>query len=98
MLIILFFRTIKKIVNLYKMIGYNINVLWQTICMVVNPNAVHNFACQLHDGESDILSEYGSFLNMFQNNGVKIHFYKNNENLWLGCATVLGCIIYLLAV
>ena len=33
-----------KIVSHYKKIGYNINVLQQTACLVVNPIAVGNFA------------------------------------------------------
>ena len=33
-----------KIISRYKKIGYNINVLQQTACLVVNPNTVGNFA------------------------------------------------------
>ena len=33
-----------KIISHYKNIGYNINVLQQTACSVVNPNTVGNFA------------------------------------------------------
>ena len=33
-----------KIISHYKKIGYNINVLQQTACLVVNPIAVGNFA------------------------------------------------------
>ena len=33
-----------KIIFHYKKIGYNINVLQQTACLVVNPIAVGNFA------------------------------------------------------
>ena len=33
-----------KIISHYKKIGYNINVLQQTACLVVNPNTVGNFA------------------------------------------------------
>ena len=33
-----------KIISHYKMIGYNINVLQQTACLVVNPIMVGNFA------------------------------------------------------
>ena len=33
-----------KIISHYKKIGYNINVLQQTACMVVNPITVGNFA------------------------------------------------------
>ena len=34
----------KKIVSRYKNIGYNINVLRQTACFVVNPIKVNSFA------------------------------------------------------
>ena len=34
----------KKIIVRYKKIGYNIDVLRQTACMVVNPIMVNNFA------------------------------------------------------
>ena len=33
-----------KIISHYKKIAYNINVLQQTACLVVNPNTVGNFA------------------------------------------------------
>ena len=33
-----------KIISHYKKIGYNINVLQQTACLVVNPITVDNFA------------------------------------------------------
>ena len=42
----------KKIIFRYKKIGYNINVLRQAACLVVNPIKVNNFALQLHDGRS----------------------------------------------
>ena len=34
----------KKIIVLYKKIGYNINVMRQTACLVVNPIKVNSFA------------------------------------------------------
>ena len=34
-----------KIISHYKKIGYNINVLQQTACLVVNPIKVGNFDC-----------------------------------------------------
>ena len=46
-----------KIVSHYKKIGYNINVLQQTACLVVNPITVGNFAflfnCTRVGGTSD---------------------------------------------
>ena len=35
----------KKIIVRYKKIGYNIDVLRQTACLVVNPIKVNSFAC-----------------------------------------------------
>ena len=35
---------LKKIIVRYKKIGYNIDVLRQTACLVVNPIKVNNFA------------------------------------------------------
>ena len=35
----------KKIIVRYKKIGYNIDVLRQTTCLVVNPVKVNNFRC-----------------------------------------------------
>ena len=34
----------KKIIVRYKIIGYNINVMLQTACLVVNPIKVNSFA------------------------------------------------------
>ena len=46
-----------KIISHYKEIGYNINVLQQTACLVVNPISVGNFAflfnCTLMGQPSD---------------------------------------------
>ena len=49
-----------KIISHYKMIGYNINVLLQTACFVVNPITVSNFAflfnCMLVGQTSDSMT------------------------------------------
>ena len=49
-----------KILSHYKKIGYNINVLQQTACLVVNPISVGNFAfllnCTLADRTSDSMT------------------------------------------
>ena len=37
-------KTFIKIISAYKKIGYNINVLQQAACLVVNPITVGNFA------------------------------------------------------
>ena len=39
-----FSAQLMKIISLYKKIGYNINVLQQTACLVVNRITVGNFA------------------------------------------------------
>ena len=48
-----------KIISQYKKIGYNINVLQQTACLVVNPITVGNFAflfnCTLVGQTSDAM-------------------------------------------
>ena len=41
---IFYLITLKKIVVRYKKIGYNINVMRQTACLVVNPIKVNSFA------------------------------------------------------
>ena len=49
-----------KIISNYKKIGYNINVLQQTACLVVNPIMVGNFAflfnCTLVGRTSDSMT------------------------------------------
>ena len=49
-----------KIISHYKKIGYNINVLQQTACLVVNPTTVGNFAflfnCKPAGGTSDSMT------------------------------------------
>ena len=51
---------IKIISHLYKKLGYNINVLQQTACLVVNPITVGSFAivfdCTLADRTSDSMT------------------------------------------
>ena len=53
-----------KIISHYKKIGYNINVLQQTACLVVNPITVGNFAFlfNLHARGSDFRLYDGSDL------------------------------------
>ena len=41
-------QAFKKIIVRYKKIGYNINVMRQTACLVVNPIKVNNFAYLLN--------------------------------------------------
>ena len=47
----------KNIINCYQKIGYNIDVLRQTACLVVNPIKINSFAylfnCTLVDRASD---------------------------------------------
>ena len=56
----------KKIGVRYKKIGYNINVMRQTACLVVNPIKVNSFAYlfKLHDGRSDFRLNDGTILNL----------------------------------
>ena len=54
-----------KIISHYKKIGYNINVLQQTACLVVNPIRVGNFAFLLHAGVSDFRLYDGSDLKIY---------------------------------
>ena len=44
MALMIFQRIFLKIISHYKKIGYNINVLQQTACLVVNPITDGNFA------------------------------------------------------
>ena len=47
----------KKIVVCYKNIGYNINVMRQTACLVVNPIKVNSFAYLFNCGRSPLQTE-----------------------------------------
>ena len=38
----------KKIIIRYKIVGYNMNVMRQTACLVVNLNTVHNIAARFN--------------------------------------------------
>ena len=53
-------QTFKKIIVRYKNIGYNINVMRQTACLVVNPIKVNSFAY----GRSDFRLNEGTILNL----------------------------------
>ena len=53
----------KKIVVRYKKIGYNINVMRQTACFVVNPIKVNGFT-YLFNGRSDFRLNDGTILNL----------------------------------
>ena len=44
-----------KIMSHYKKIGYNINILQQTVCLVVYPITVGNSSLQCYSVLSDIL-------------------------------------------
>ena len=39
-----FFYQFRKIIVRYKRIGYNIDIMWQSACLVFNPITVNNFA------------------------------------------------------
>ena len=53
---------LKKIIVRYKKIGYNIDVLRQTACLVVDPIKVNNFAYL--DGRSGLRLNNGTILNL----------------------------------
>ena len=56
---------LKKIIVCYeKKIGYNIDVLRQTECLVFNPIKVNSFAYLLHDGRSVFRLKDGTILNL----------------------------------
>ena len=50
----------KKIIVRYKKIGYNIDVLRQTACLIINPIKVNS----LHDGRSGFRLNDGTILNL----------------------------------
>ena len=57
----------KKIVVRYKKIGYNINVMRQTACLVVNPIKVNSFAYLFNlppHCRSDVRLNDGTILNL----------------------------------
>ena len=57
-----FFEQFKMIVTRYKMIGYNMDILRQTACVVTNANGwILNFHLYLHDGESEWLLSQSLF-------------------------------------
>ena len=55
-----FFYQVRKQIIRYKRTGYNMNVIWQTACLVVKPIAVDNFAalfnCTPAGRASDIMT------------------------------------------
>ena len=60
------FMKFKQIVVRYKKIGYNMNILRQTACMVVNPIMLDNFASLFNCTTVGKSSDDGSLLNLFQ--------------------------------
>ena len=39
-----FSEQFRKLINRYKRIGYNLDIMWQTACLVVNPIIVDGYA------------------------------------------------------
>ena len=35
---------LKLIVNRFKQVGYNLDIMWQTACLVINPIMIENYA------------------------------------------------------
>ena len=54
-----------KIISHYKKIGYNINVLLQAACLVVNPITIGNFPLYLHASGLDFRLYDGSDLKTY---------------------------------
>ena len=56
----------RKVIMCYKRIGYNLNVMRQSVCLVINPITVNGFAalvnCTPLDRASDIVSVESSSL------------------------------------
>ena len=50
-----FSHRFKKIIIRYKRIGYNMNVMQKTACLLVNPITVNNFAALLAGRTSDLM-------------------------------------------
>ena len=55
----------RKIIVRYKRIGYNINIMLQSACLLFNPNTVNNFPLQLHAGESGVRRNDGPDIKLF---------------------------------
>ena len=53
-----------RIIVRYKMIGYNIDVLRQSLCLVVNPIKVNNFAYLFDCSRSGLRLNDGAILNI----------------------------------
>ena len=51
-----------KIIVRYKKIGYNIDVLWQTVCVVVIKSRLTTLPLLLHDGRSGLRLNEGTIL------------------------------------
>ena len=57
----------RKIIMRYKRIGYNVNVMRQSACLVINPVTVDGYAAlfKLHAGESGVGLHDGPDLKLF---------------------------------
>ena len=57
----------RKIIMRYKRIGYNLNVMRQSTCLVINPNTVGGYAAllKLHAGGSGVRLHDGPDLKLF---------------------------------
>ena len=50
----------RKVIIHYKRIGYNLNVLRQSVCSVINPITVDNFVALFNCTPEDHASDYAS--------------------------------------
>ena len=48
----------RKIIMRYKLIGYNLNVMRQFACLVINPNTVDGYAALFNCTPVDRVSDY----------------------------------------
>ena len=55
----------RKIITRYRRIGYNLNVMRQYACLVLNPIMVNSYAAFLHPSGSDVRLYDGPYLKLF---------------------------------
>ena len=55
----------RKIIIRYKRIGYNLNIMRQSACLVINPVTVDGYTLKLHAGGSGVRLNDGPDLKLF---------------------------------
>ena len=51
------FLSVQKVITRYRRIGYNLNVMRQSACLVFNPGMVHNYAVFINCTQVDRASD-----------------------------------------